>query len=549
MLVTNSTLWQKLISEDNLHSAWLKVAGNMGAGGIDRVTIEDFEMNLEGNLGVIKSLLEKGNYAFLPLLKFEVDKSSGDGKRTLGIPAIRDRIVQQAMVNVLEILFEPEFLDCSYAYRPRRSAHQALHRIEQYIKQGRHWILDADILSFFDTVNHRILIDLLTTKIDDNRMISLISNLLESGETDSKGIGISQGAVTSPLFANIYLHQFDKEMTACGYNLVRFADDFVILTSNHTEAEEALKLSKNVLDRLQLRLNEDKTRICNLTDGFVFLGYEFTESGKRPAPQSVQRFLRKFDFPKDEYPSKEHLESIIRGWLNYFKLDTKTHDELITEFQRILHNEPNSLPARLALTALYLEMDELDKARGIIITTPVINSQDAKMNYQHGVLCEELNMLSEATDDFLTAFRLKPEDKDISYRLGLIYLKKEQIDRALRYLQRAIHIAPDFAPAHYALGLAYKRWGLQGLANRSFAQAVALTPNLATNVEAELKREDELEKAISLNSFSPKDIDLFLILFLGREGVYARQWIDDKNKCGYFPVKSALTEKSDLTLT
>jgi len=189
--MNDSTLWQKLTSEDNLYSAWLKVAGNMGAGGVDRVSIEDFELNLYDNLGIIKTLLENGGYDFLPLLKFEADKPSV-GKRTLGIPAIRDRITQQAMVNVLNPVFDHEFLDCSYAYRPRKSAHQALNRVENYIKQECRWVVDADITSFFDTVNHSILIDLLATKIDDNKMLTLINKLLDT-EAVSNSVGISQG--------------------------------------------------------------------------------------------------------------------------------------------------------------------------------------------------------------------------------------------------------------------------------------------------------------------------------------------------------------------
>ncbi len=190
--MTDLTLYQKLTSEDNLYSAWLKVAGNMGAGGIDRISIEDFELNLYDNLRVIESLLEKEDYEFLPLVRFEADKPSG-GKRILGIPAIRDRIVQQAMVNSLEPIFESEFLDCSYAYRPRRSAHQALDKVEKYIKQGCCWVVDADINSFFDTVNHAILINLLAATLRDNRIISLINNLLETGAS-SDGMGICQGA-------------------------------------------------------------------------------------------------------------------------------------------------------------------------------------------------------------------------------------------------------------------------------------------------------------------------------------------------------------------
>ncbi|MBU1299291.1 MAG: hypothetical protein KKE44_26345 [Proteobacteria bacterium] len=166
----------------------------------------------------------------------------------------------------------------------------------------------------------------------------------------------------------MYLHQFDTEMTSGGHKIVRFADDFVILVTTQKEAEDTLKFAKDALDRLKLEINEDKTRICSLTDGFIFLGYEFTKSGKRPAPEAVQRLVKKITQTGNE-SSREYLESIIRGWMNYFKIDVKTYEELTLEFQRILNNNPDSLPARLSLAALYLQKNESDKAKRVITAT------------------------------------------------------------------------------------------------------------------------------------------------------------------------------------
>ncbi len=190
-------LWEKLCSEDNLYQAWIKVSGNMGAGGIDKVSIEDFQLSLQENLSILTNLLKESEYRPLPLLNIKIDKDLG-GKRILGIPAIRDRIVQQALVNVLQPVFESVFLDCSYGYRPRRSAHQALNKIQKYIRRANHWILDADIESFFDNVDHRLLMDFIREKIDEQPILDLISCILQ-GDTRTANIGIAQGAVTTPL--------------------------------------------------------------------------------------------------------------------------------------------------------------------------------------------------------------------------------------------------------------------------------------------------------------------------------------------------------------
>jgi len=554
-------LWEKLCDEDNLYQAWIKVAGNMGAGGIDKVSIEDFQLNLQENLAILRDLLKKGEYRPLPLLNIKIDKSLG-GKRTLGIPAIRDRIIQQALVNVLQPVFEPTFLDCSYGYRPRRSAHQALNKIEKYIRKGNHWILDADIESFFDNVDHNLLINFIKGKIDEQRILDLISHILQGGGRRNN-IGIAQGAVTSPLFANIYLHLMDKELSQESFNLVRYTDNFVVLTKTESEVKEVLDKVREILqDDLHLKLNEVKTRICHLKDRFVFLGYEFNMEGKRPSQKALREFLMKLHRetkshePKMGYPDfqGERLRSIIRGWLNYFKIDAKDHSELIKKLNDVLQTHPESIPAKITMAASYIDSGESEKARSIITNHPEFSSDDYQIHYQWGILCKELGMTGEAKGEFLAAFRLNPDHRDTTYNLGLLSLKEDKIQKAIQYFQKTIQIDPQFAPAHYLLGRIYEKWGFRGIAKRSFDQACTLDSQMMSAVEEELTGE-ETAFEFKLDTFIQKDIKRFFQLFSGREGVYARQWINNTGKWGYSPVKDSLTEREvkehlagDLTL-
>jgi len=556
-------LSEKLCDEDNLYRAWIKVSGNMGVSGIDKVSIEDFQLNLRENLNILRSLLKEGEYRPLPLLNIKINKDLG-GKRILGIPTIRDRIVQQALVNTLQPVFEPVFLDCSYGYRPRRSAHQALNKIGKYIRKGNQWILDADIESFFDNVDHRLLMSFIGEKIDDQSILDLINCILQSG-TGTANVGIAQGAVTSPLFANIYLHQLDKELIKQNFNLVRYADDFLILTKTESKAKEALDKAKCILqDDLHLRLNEMKTRICHLKDKFVFLGYEFSPEGKRPSQKAIWEFLMKLQketqSQKSEinYPDfqRERLRSIIRGWLNYFKLDldVKDHQELIKSLNSILQIHPESIPAKITMAASYIDSGKSEKARQIVVNRPESSPNNYKIHYQWGILCKELGMMGDAKDEFLTSFRLNPGHRDTTYNLGLVYLKENKIQQAIHYFQKTTQIDPEFAPAHYLLGKIYEKLGLHGVAKRSFEWACTLDSQMMSAIEEELDEKEDIFK-FGLDAFTQKDIKRFIQLFNGREGVYAKQWINNVGKWGYSPVKDSLTEREvrlhlagDLTL-
>jgi hypothetical protein len=206
-----ATLWHKLLNIENLNRAWERVLANNGAPGVDGVTVESFSMNARENISVLQSLMERGQYQPSPLKRFSVPKSSGS---LLSIPTVRDRIVQQALMQVLIPIFDPKFIECSFAYRPGRSAHHALKRVDQHIREGNNWILDGDIESFFDTVDHRLLLQIIGKEVQDTKTLGLIQNSLAVA-TDSRGIGIPQGAATSTLYANVY--HFSGEHTIAIY--------------------------------------------------------------------------------------------------------------------------------------------------------------------------------------------------------------------------------------------------------------------------------------------------------------------------------------------
>lgn len=374
-------LWEEICSEENFRQAWTKVKINMGSPGVDRVSVDEFESNLSNNLELLLSLVRQNAYQPLPMLTVEVQKGS-NGRRTLRIPAIRDRIVQEAFLLVLQPLFDKDFLNCSYAYRPGMSAQKAIARIERNIKKDRHWIVDADIEDFFDSVNRDVLMKLFSQKVSDAKIARIVRECIDT--EDKKGI--PQGSPLSPLLSNIYLHPLDMEMMKGQWNYVRFADDFVVLCLSREEAAEAMNRAREVIqNQLLLAINESKTRICQAEAGFVFLGYRFTDAGKTPAGKAVENL--KLKVQKEILASKtrpegelqNRIKSIIRGWQNYFKLEAQDRAELMRQLDTMISSQTDSVPAHVLKTALCIEDGEREKAMETIACGVELPSEDPEM--------------------------------------------------------------------------------------------------------------------------------------------------------------------------
>lgn len=326
------SLIDKVYSLKVLRLAFTKVKAREGVAGADHQTIQMFEKGLEENLTRVSKALEKGAYRPQPVRRVWITKPGKREKRPIGIPTVRDRVLQTAMRMVLEPIFERDFAEQSYGFRPRRGCKDALRRVDDLLKQGYTWVVDADIKSYFDTIPHDKLIGLISTKVSDGRMITLIEQYLnhEVMGTVEQWIpeeGTPQGAVISPLLSNIYLDPLDYYMADKGIEMVRYADDFVILSRSEKEAQKALERATRWIREAGLELHPEKTRIVNAihAGGFDFLGYHFERGLRWPSRRSANKF-REAIRSKTKRTNGHRMERIIwdinrstKGWFEYFK--------------------------------------------------------------------------------------------------------------------------------------------------------------------------------------------------------------------------------------
>jgi len=326
------SLIDKVSSLRNLESAFLQVKRNKGSAGVDRVTIRMFEAHLEENLQSLSESLKEGGYLPQPVRRVWIPKPGSQEKRPLGIPTVRDRVVQSALRNVLEPIFERDFAAQSYGFRPERGAKDALRRVTELLKAGYVHVVDADLQSYYDTIPRRPLLEQVKSKVADSKVLDLLERYLEQEVVESAKHwtpeeGTPQGAVISPLLSNIYLDPLDHRMAQLGYEMVRYADDFVILCRSQPEAQRALSEVEAWTTATSLRLHPDKTRIVDATQrgGFDFLGYHFERGYRWPAKKSLKKFKDKIRV-KTKRTSGLSLQQIItalsrtqKGWFEYFK--------------------------------------------------------------------------------------------------------------------------------------------------------------------------------------------------------------------------------------
>jgi len=336
-------VWFSLIDKvwrlENLRAAFAKVKSNRGAPGIDHTTIEMFEQRLEQNLVRLSQTLRGGTYRPHAIRRTWIEKPGTREQRPLGIPAVRDRVVETALRNVIEPIFERDFAAHSYGFRPGRGCKDAIHRVTGLLQAGHVHVVDADLKSYFDTIPHSDLMALVREKIADGRVLQLLETLLTRDVRDADKQwaperGVPQGAVVSPMLANLYLNPLDHSLAEQDVEMVRYADDFVILCRSREAAEQALDQVREWTARAGLTLHPDKTRLVDAREagGFDFLGYHF-EGGKRwPRDKSVQQ-LR--DAVRAKTPRKRgySIQCIIsdvnrslRGWFEYFKLGSYLSD-------------------------------------------------------------------------------------------------------------------------------------------------------------------------------------------------------------------------------
>lgn len=343
-------VWFRLIdkvwSERNLQASTGKVVANEGAPGVDRVTVEQFDADRDGNVARLSAALRGGSYEPQAIRRVMIPKLGSNEQRPLGIPTVRDRVVQGAVRHVMEPIFEKEFACHSYGFRPGKGCKDALGRVENLLGQGYRYVVDADLKSYFDTIPHDRLMSRVRERIADGRFLDLVNSFLKAGIFDGleewePESGTPQGAVLSPLLSNIYLNPLDHLMVSQGFEMVRYADDFVILCRTKAEAEQALTLVGQWCVAEGLLLHPNKTRIVDMqVEGFDFLGYHFWtnrkgEISQRPREKSLAK-LKATIRRKTKRSNGQCLPSVIasvnrtlRGWFGYFKRSFhRTFEEL-----------------------------------------------------------------------------------------------------------------------------------------------------------------------------------------------------------------------------
>jgi group II intron reverse transcriptase/maturase len=318
------------ITDRLMRQAFQAVKRNRGAAGVDRVSINMFEANLEDNLAALMREMKDRSFRPLPLRRVHIPKGPGSTKlRPLGIPVVRDRVAQEVIRRLLAPIFEPRFHDHSYGFIPGRNCHQALERVLACQREGYRVVLDADIQGFFDNLPHSVIMAAVAAEVADGNILTLLERFLAAGVMEDgvfkpTTIGTPQGGVISPLLANIVLDHLDWQLHAAGYRFARYADDFVVLCQTDAQAQEALELVRRVLEgELGLRLSPEKTKITTFGKGFDFLGFHLTARGRCMRDKSVQKFKSKI---REMTPRHHNLDGavivqlnrVIRGTANYF---------------------------------------------------------------------------------------------------------------------------------------------------------------------------------------------------------------------------------------
>ena len=331
-----SSLMEQIVSKDNLNAAYLQVVRNKGAAGVDGMTVEELGGYLSENGESIKEQLRTRKYKPQPVRRVEIPKPDG-GTRNLGVPTVVDRFIQQAVAQVLTPIFEEQFHDHSYGFRPNRCAQQAVIKALEMMNDGHSWIVDIDLAKFFDTVDHDKLMTVFGRTIKDGDVISVVRKILVSGvmiddEYEDTIVGTPQGGNISPLLANVMLNELDKELEARGLDFVRYADDLIIMVRSRQAAERVMKsVTRYIEEKLGLKVNAEKSKV-DKPKGIKYLGFGFYydsfAQGYKPRqnPKAVEKFkaqmkkLTRRSWGVSNRYKVQKLNQLTRGWINYFQI-------------------------------------------------------------------------------------------------------------------------------------------------------------------------------------------------------------------------------------
>lgn len=531
-------IFEKVHNRENLEAAWRHVRSKNSQPGIDRVRVADFEKRLDANLDALQKEIMTGTYQPRPVMTYKDRRGKGPG-RIIGISALRDRVVQQALVSAMSPVFDSKFLPCSFAYRRKKSAPAAVRMAEQRIKDGRAWVAQMDVSHFFDSIDHIILLKAIRETIDEKPLLRLISNLLKAKIFKQMGlfdatVGSQQGSGLSPLLSNIYLHPLDKAMWKVFKNdYLRYSDDITIFADESDRLKTARTMVETELAALKLSLNRDKTRVLHISAGFVYLGFYMDARGKGPGKKSIEHIEEKLDglapLRRNDI-LKKRLDEVmvrVRGWHNYYK-----------SVQAVT---PPNLLSLVALVRLAIDVGETKYARDLIRQHEVFSHNHPEMSVHIGDLFRELGMGPQAAREYARALELDPSlslAKDRVRSLG-----KQSLDdhSAIEDLKKVLHRNPHYREGYEQLAEHYAKAGLYGFAEKAARRALELDDSREFGQSAEKIIAVSRQQCEPLD-YSDADLTVFLNLFKGRTNAHARQWVDERGRAGFLRVERPIGE-------
>lgn len=546
-------IFEKIFDMENLQAAWSRVRSNRPGPGIDRIRWEDFEANLSHNLHTLQKQIREEAYNPLPVSVFNEPKPSGK-PRAIGISSMRDKVVQQAVLHAIGPCFEKNFLPCCYAYRPGMSALSAIRQAGRCIARGNLWLLKMDVERFFDTMDHSILLELVSRVIDEKPVIRLLSRLLRAKIFKEMGlfdnlVGSQQGSGLSPLLSNIYLYPLDKGMwDAYRDCYLRYSDDIAVFADEREKLDEARGLIEQSLESLKLTPNQGKTSVSHVSTGIVYLGFYMDVRGKGPAKKSIESLetkLSEFDRVRKTDNALEKLGqaiAAIRGWYNYYKV--------------IKPIKPNNIVSLIALMQLAKEFGETNHARDLIKETKNFACNHPDLCFQLGEIYADFGMRNQAMREYARALELDPVMEAAREKVRKLQEGEENIHLAIEKIQLLLHHNPHYREGYQRLADLYLQLGLYGFAEKAHKKALDIDDEEDGAEEEQTPRQSLITSSTD-NDFDYRSVDLdaFVAMFSGRRDAHAKQWVDEKGRWGFVRVDRPIKVrdahahlKGDLTL-